>query len=71
MKYLKLNNGITIPVLGFGTFMLAGKTCEEAVSSAIEAGYRMIDTAEAYANEDAVGKSSNTSERISKSLSLF
>ena len=55
MEYLKLNNGITMPVLGFGTFMLAGETCEESVASAIEAGYRMIDTAEAYGNEAAVG----------------
>ena len=55
MEYLKLNNGITMPALGFGTFMLTGTTCEEAVSSAIETGYRMIDTAEAYGNEAAVG----------------
>ncbi|MGN0407798.1 MAG: aldo/keto reductase [Bacteroides sp.] len=54
MEYLKLNNDITMPVLGFGTFMLAGETCEEAVASAIEAGYRMIDTAEAYGNESTV-----------------
>lgn len=55
MEYLKLNNGITMPVLGFGTFMLAGETCEEAVAAAIQEGYRMIDTAEAYGNETAVG----------------
>ena len=55
MEYLKLNNGITMPALGFGTFMLAGTTCEEAVASAIKAGYRMLDTAEAYGNEAAVG----------------
>lgn len=55
MEYLKLNNGITMPTLGFGTFMLAGAICEKAVASAIEAGYRMLDTAEAYGNEAAVG----------------
>lgn len=55
MKYLKLNNGITMPALGFGTFMLAGEICEEAVATAIQEGYRMIDTAEAYGNEAAVG----------------
>lgn len=55
MEYLKLNNGITMPVLGFGTFMLAGEICEEAVAAAIQEGYRMIDTAEAYGNETAVG----------------
>ena len=55
MEYLKLNNGITMPLLGFGTFMLAGEICEEAVAAAIQEGYRMIDTAEAYGNEAAVG----------------
>ena len=55
MEYLKLNNGITMPALGFGTFMLAGEICEEAVAAAIQEGYRMIDTAEAYGNEAAVG----------------
>ena len=55
MEYLKLNNGITMPALGFGTFMLAGEICEEAVVAAIQEGYRMIDTAEAYGNEAAVG----------------
>lgn len=55
MEYLKLNNGITMPVLGFGTFMLAGEICEDAVASALKAGYRMLDTAEAYGNEAAVG----------------
>ena len=55
MEYLKLNNDITMPLLGFGTFMLAGEICEEAVASAIKAGYRMLDTAEAYGNEAAVG----------------
>lgn len=44
-----------MPVLGFGTFMLAGEICEDAVASAIKAGYRMLDTAEAYGNEAAVG----------------
>lgn len=56
MEYMKLNNDITMPLLGFGTFMLAGEICEEAVSAAIQEGYRMIDTAEAYGNEAAVGK---------------
>lgn len=55
MEYLKLNNDITMPALGFGTFMLAGEICEEAVAAAIQVGYRMIDTAEAYGNEAAVG----------------
>lgn len=56
MEYLKLNNGIEIPLMGFGTFMLNGEPCINAVSSAIQTGYRMIDTAEAYGNEKEVGK---------------
>ena len=55
MEYLTLNNGIRMPIVGFGTFMLGGETCTEAVAAAIESGYRMIDTAEAYGNEKAVG----------------
>ena len=55
MEYLTLNNGVQMPLTGFGTFMLDGETCAEAVSTAIKTGYRMIDTAEAYGNEKAVG----------------
>ncbi len=55
MEYLTLNNGIQMPLVGFGTFMLNGESCTDAVVSAIQAGYRMIDTAQAYGNEAAVG----------------
>ena len=55
MEYLTLNNGVKMPELGFGTFRLAGESCENAVAEAIKSGYRMIDTAEAYGNEAAVG----------------
>ena len=55
MKMIKLNNDIKMPVIGFGTFMLSGEICENAVASAIKVGSRMIDTAEAYGNEAAVG----------------
>ena len=55
MEYLTLNNGVQMPLIGFGTFMLDGETCAEAVSTAIKTGYRMVDTAEAYGNEKAVG----------------
>lgn len=47
--------GYSGSVLGFGTFMLNGEACEKAVLSAIKEGYCMIDTAEAYGNEAAVG----------------
>jgi 2,5-diketo-D-gluconate reductase A len=56
MEYLTFNNGIQMPIVGFGTFMLSGKTCTQAVTSAINIGYRMIDTAEAYGNEKEVGE---------------
>lgn len=56
MEYLTLNNGVPMPLIGFGTFMLGGETCTEAVTAAIESGYRMIDTAEAYGNEKEVGE---------------
>ena len=56
MEHVILNNGIKMPLLGFGTFQSSGKKCENSVCSAIKAGYRLIDTAEAYGNEEAVGK---------------
>jgi len=52
---IKLNNGIEIPVLGLGVWQIPGKVCEEAVLSALEAGYRHIDTAAEYYNENSVG----------------
>ena len=55
MDHFTLNNGISMPLVGFGTFMLGGETCTRAVAAAIKSGYRMIDTAEAYGNEKAVG----------------
>lgn len=56
MEYLTLNNGVQMPPVGFGTFMLSGETCANAVAEAIRIGYRMIDTAEAYGNEKEVGE---------------
>ena len=57
MKTVKLNNGVEIPVLGFGVFQVADlKECERSVIDAIETGYRLIDTAASYMNEEAVGR---------------
>ena len=56
MKYLTLNTGMQMPLIGFGTFMLGGETCKNAVAEAIKNGYRMIDTAEAYGNEKEEGE---------------
>lgn len=56
MKNITLNNGIEMPLLGFGVYQVNDlKECERAVSDAIETGYRLIDTAAAYGNETAVG----------------
>ncbi len=55
MNNITLNNGVKMPMLGFGTFLMGGAECEESVLAALRSGYRMIDTAEAYGNEDAVG----------------
>jgi 2,5-diketo-D-gluconate reductase A len=56
MQHVTLNNGIQMPILGFGVFQIAdAKECERSVISALEAGYRHIDTAASYMNEEAVG----------------
>ena len=52
---VKLNSGYSMPVLGLGTWTLRGKTCENAVYTAIKCGYRLIDTARYYGNEIEVG----------------
>jgi 2,5-diketo-D-gluconate reductase A len=57
MEYVTLNNGIKMPILGFGVFQIPDPAeCERAVVDAIEAGYRLIDTAASYLNEESVGK---------------
>lgn len=55
MIYKELANDVRMPMLGLGTFRTSGAECERSVMTAIKAGYRLIDTAEAYGNEDAVG----------------
>ena len=52
---LVMNNGIQIPQLGFGVFLVPPEETEEAVSDALSAGYRLIDTAQGYRNEEGVG----------------
>lgn len=55
MKYVTLNNGVKMPQLGYGVYQVDPKEAERCVSDAISVGYRMIDTAQAYRNEDGVG----------------
>ncbi|MCM3022339.1 aldo/keto reductase [Heyndrickxia ginsengihumi] len=57
MQKVTLNNGVEMPILGFGVFQIQDeKECEQAVYDAIMAGYRLIDTAASYLNEEAVGR---------------
>lgn len=57
MQYVTLNNGIKMPIAGFGVFQIPDPAeCERSVVDAIESGYRLIDTAASYMNEEAVGR---------------
>ena len=56
MEHRILNNGVEMPVLGFGVYQVGETVCEQCVCDAIAAGYRSIDTASAYLNERAVGR---------------
>ena len=58
---LTLNNGVEIPVLGFGVFQIPAEQTEQAVVDALAAGYRMLDTAASYENEEAVGRAIKSS----------
>jgi len=56
MNYVTLNNGIKMPILGYGVFQIADlEECERCVLDALEVGYRLLDTAQSYGNESAVG----------------
>ena len=55
MKEVRLNNGVIMPAIGFGVFQIPENETERVVTDALEAGYRMIDTAAAYFNERQVG----------------
>ncbi|MCC0645285.1 MULTISPECIES: aldo/keto reductase [unclassified Clostridioides] len=55
MEYVELSNGVKIPKLGFGVFQITKEECEKCVLEAISVGYRHIDTAQSYFNEEEVG----------------
>ena len=57
MQYVTLSNGIRMPMLGYGVYQVSNEECERCVLDAIDVGYRSVDTAQAYHNEEAVGKS--------------
>ncbi len=56
METIKLNNGIECPVIGIGTFMLKPADAQNSVREALKMGYSLVDTANAYVNERAVGR---------------
>ena len=55
MEYIKLSNGVKMPQIGYGVYQVTPGECERCVSDALSVGYRMVDTAQAYANEEGVG----------------
>ena len=70
MEYAVLNNGVKIPMEGIGTFLLSPKDAEAAVLSALKDGYRLVDTANAYMNEKAVGRAMKKSGLDRKEIFL-
>lgn len=61
MQTVTLNNGVEMPILGFGVYQIPPENTEQAVSDALAAGYRLLDTAAAYGNEEAVGRAIGSS----------
>ena len=55
MEYIRLSNGVEMPLLGYGVFQVSPDECERCVTDALNVGYRLIDTAQAYQNEKGVG----------------
>ena len=55
MEFVTLNNGVIMPILGYGVYQVSNEECERCVLDAVSVGYRSIDTAQAYGNEEAVG----------------
>lgn len=55
MNYVTLNNGVQMPQMGYGVYQVTPEECERCVSDALSVGYRLIDTAQAYHNEEGVG----------------
>src|SRR3954471_24046885 len=72
MKNVVLNNGVEMPILGFGVYQIPDpEECERSVSEALQTGYRLIDTTGAYGNEEAVGRAIKRSGVAREKESLF
>ena len=61
MEYITLSNGVKMPQLGYGVYQVTKDECERCVRDALDVGYRSIDTAQSYFNEEEVGKAIETS----------
>jgi len=70
MEYVTLNNGVKMPMVGIGTFLLQPEDAEAAVFAALKEGYRLIDTANAYVNEKAVGRAMKKSSVVREDIFL-
>ena len=64
MEYVTLNNGVKMPILGYGVYQVDPKEAQRCVLDAISVGYRSIDTAQAYANEEGVKEGNENAEKI-------
>ena len=60
MEYVTLNNGVKMPILGYGVYQVTKEECERCVLDALKVGYRAIDTAQCYFNERDVGEGIRT-----------
>lgn len=68
MKTVRLNNGVEMPMEGFGVFQIPEDSCEQVVKDAIDLGYRLIDTASSYQNEKAVGRAVKSCDVLREKL---
>ncbi|MBP9478777.1 MAG: aldo/keto reductase [Sebaldella sp.] len=68
MKSIKLNNNIEMPILGYGVYQIENSKTEECVTNALKTGYRLIDTAASYKNEEGVGRALKNSGISRKEL---
>ena len=70
MEYKVLSNGVKMPQLGYGVYQVTKEECERCVLDALKAGYRLIDTAQSYFNEEEVGSAIKKVEYLVKRFSL-
>ena len=63
MENIKLTNGVKMPLLGYGVFRVSPDECERCVSDALKVGYRMIDTAQVYGNEEGMAQEWHSARR--------